>query len=164
MDANMKYIFSLALVLASVASFAQQPEEKDKTAIQEKINLFFSALEKRDTVLYKSLILPGGQLWSIRHGEDSFRVRMRSFEQDMIGLVSASSLLEERPFRMDIKIHHNIAVAWVPYSFSQDGKLSHCGIDVFTLFRTAEGWKILNLSYTAEPGGCEELRKNYRIQ
>ena len=160
----MRYLIALTLLFSSLYCLAQKQEETDKKAIREKINLFFSALEKRDTVLYKSLIIPGGQLWSVRHREDSFRVRMRNFEQDMIGLVSASSLLEERPYQMDIRVHHHIAVAWVPYSFSQDGKLSHCGIDVFTLFNTAEGWRILNLSYTVEPGSCEELKKEYRIQ
>jgi hypothetical protein len=160
----MKYLFTLALLLASAASFAQQPEETDKKAIREKINLFFSALEKKDTLLYKNLVLPGGQLWSILRKGDSLRIKTRSFEEDVNGLVVFRERLEERPYKMDMAVHHDIAVAWVPYSFSRDGKLSHCGIDVFTFFRTAEGWRILNLSYTVEPDGCEGLRKKYGIE
>ena len=38
--------------------------------------------------------------------------------------------------------------------FWVDGKFSHCGIDIFDLVKTAEGWKISGLTYTVERTGC----------
>jgi len=43
---------------------------------------------------------------------------------------------------------------WTPYDFWVDGKFSHCGIDIFDLVKTAEGWKISGATYTVERTGC----------
>ena len=39
--------------------------------------------------------------------------------------------------------------------FHLDGKFTHCGTDIFTLVKTADGWKISGGIYTVEPTGCE---------
>ena len=51
-------------------------------------------------------------------------------------------------------MHGPIASVWTPYDFWVDGKFSHCGIDIFDLVKTAEGWKISGLTYTVERTGC----------
>lgn len=49
-------------------------------------------------------------------------------------------------------------MAWITYTFKVKGKFTHCGIDVFTLTKTNEGWKIVNTSYTKYVDGCDELK------
>jgi hypothetical protein len=53
-----------------------------------------------------------------------------------------------------VHVHGAIAVVWAPYDFHIDGKFSHCGVDTFSLVRTATGWQISGISYTVEPTGC----------
>ncbi len=55
-----------------------------------------------------------------------------------------------------------LAAVWTPYEVSVDGRLVHCGIDLFTLSRQAGAWKIDSISYTAEPSACDELRPEDR--
>lgn len=51
-----------------------------------------------------------------------------------------------------------IAQVWVPYRFSIAGKLSHCGIDAFTLVKRDDRWRIAGLVYTVESTDrCKEL-------
>jgi hypothetical protein len=51
-----------------------------------------------------------------------------------------------------------IAHVWVPYRFSISGKLSHCGIDAFTLVKRDDRWRIASLVYTVETTDkCKEL-------
>ena len=51
-----------------------------------------------------------------------------------------------------------IAVVWTPYEFWSNGKTSHCGIDVFDLFKEQGAWKISHAMWTVEPDACPSLR------
>lgn len=159
----MKRVLFVFLVFASLSSYAQESEAKSQEIIREKVNLFFKALEKRDTALYRTLVIPGGQIWTVRERQDTLRTSTRTFERDMDGLASGTELLEERAYLIEIKIHNDIAVAWVPYQFTLAGKFSHCGIDVFTFLNTSQGWKVINLSYSVEPNGMDALKKKYGV-
>ena len=41
-------------------------------------------------------------------------------------------------------------MVWTPYDFHIDGRFSHSGIDVFTVVRTADGWRIASIAYTVD--------------
>ena len=49
-----------------------------------------------------------------------------------------------------VQVHERIAMVWAPYDLWVNDKFSHSGVDVFTLLKTAEGWKISSCSYTVE--------------
>ena len=46
------------------------------------------------------------------------------------------------------------AVVTVDYSFYAGERFSHCGIDAFQLFKSADGWKIFQLTDTRRTTGC----------
>ena len=62
-------------------------------------------------------------------------------------------------FSAEIKIHEQIGMASVPEELSIIGKFSHCGVDVFALFKGNDGLRIVNIYYTIEPNGCAELKQ-----
>ena len=138
---------------------AQSREEADKKIITEKVNHFFEALEKKDTTLYSSIVMPNAQIWVVRMFKDTLRNPMRTFGEDFKRLAVMKETIEEKPFKYTISIHNDIAVVWAPYTLSLSGKFSHCGIDVFTLLNTPDGWKIVSTVYSVEPGGCAEIQK-----
>jgi hypothetical protein len=65
------------------------------------------------------------------------------------------ALLERFTAPPRVSIQGRIAQVWGEYEFLRDGQFSHCGIDSFTMFKTAEGWKIATIVYTAETTGCK---------
>jgi hypothetical protein len=152
-----KYFLTLPLFV-SLHSYAKVKTNTEKKAVQETVKLFFEALEKKDTVLYKNIVFTNGQICTVRRQQDTLKSSVRSFADDMKRLVSMSTVIEERPLRYEIKIHIDIAIAWVPYTLSLSGKFSHCGVDVFTLLKTTGGWRIVNASYSVEPNGCAALK------
>lgn len=137
----------------------QAQEATDKKAVISMVNQFFEALEKKDTALYGSLVMRNAQIWVSRKLNDSLQTPMRSFAEDIQKLPQYKETLLERALSYLVTIHNNIAVAWVPYSFHLGQKLTHCGIDVFTLLKTTAGWKIVSTVYTVEPDGCAALQK-----
>lgn len=155
----MKNLFLIFFLLVGLNALAQSKTEIEKNSVMEKVNQFFVALEKKDTMLYNKLVLKGGQIWTVRKLKDSTKTSMRSFSDDITKLAGMNTVIQERPLSFEINIHQDIAIAWVPYTLSLSGKFSHCGVDVFTLLKTDDGWKIVNLSYSVEPDGCGTLQK-----
>ncbi len=155
----MKKFLLAFLFFTSVHCYAQQNDEVEKKEILGKVNLFFKVLETKDTALYNTIVYPNAQIWTIRPQQDVLKIAMRSFSDDMVNLVAMKTVIEEKPLSYEIKIHNNIAVVWMPYTLSLSGKFSHCGVDVFTLLKASEGWKIVSTVYSVEPDGCASLKQ-----
>ncbi|GEM_PF-1176149 len=147
------------LLISSVCGFSQQDIKSDKALVLEKVNQFFEALAKQDTTLFKSIVLPGGQTWAVQEQGDSVRISMRTFEDRIKKFINPVQVIQEWLLDIEIKIHQQVAMAWVPYELNLSGKFSHCGVDIFTLVKNKEGWKIVTVAFTMEPDGCEDLKK-----
>ncbi|HLP37968.1 nuclear transport factor 2 family protein [Lacibacter sp.] len=153
----MKKIFLLFFVAISLCGKAQSTLEQEEKAILKKVELFFQSLEKQDTALYRNLFMPEAQGWSVRVRNDSIIYR-NWFNADRVkNLINPSAIVKERKLSYEIKVHQQIAMAWVPYTLSVSGKFSHCGVDLFTFIKTDLGWKISSCSFTIEPNGCDAL-------
>jgi hypothetical protein len=153
----MKKLILSFLIALSVDSFAQ---EQDKKEILQKVQQFFDALETQDTVLYKSILLKDGQTWAISEKDGSVRISMRQFSDRLKTLVNPASVIQEKTLSSQVMIHKQIAMAWVPYTLDISGKFSHTGVDVFTLLKTSEGWKISTLAFTMDYGSIPDQVRN----
>ncbi|MFZ6025168.1 MAG: nuclear transport factor 2 family protein [Bacteroidota bacterium] len=154
----MKKIILIWFLYISFTTHAQTSDVSGEKAIKETINSFFLSLEKQDTVLFKSVVLIDGQIWRVSNASNPKKYDVRDFRADINKLISKNKI-KEIPHRFEIKIHSGIAMAWVPYEFRVNEKFSHCGTDIFTLIQTSTGWKIVNLSYSIDKTGCEELKR-----
>ncbi|MEB2781257.1 nuclear transport factor 2 family protein [Algoriphagus sp. C2-6-M1] len=153
----MKNIFLLLALMSCFDCFSQEAEKTEEAAIKAVVNQFFESLEKQDTVLLKQVAFMEGQIWTVNNTVSPSRSRMRFFKDDLKSFLSKNSYLE-KAYSMDVKINGGMAMAWVPYEFRLNGEFSHCGVDVFTLIKQDEAWKIINLSYTIDKEGCDKLR------
>lgn len=153
---NVKNLFIILLFAISFDSFSQETTKSEVAAVKTVVNRFFESLEKQDTVLLKEVAFMEGQIWTMNNTVSPARHRMRFFKDDLKTFQSKNSYHEEA-YSMEVKIHEGIAMAWVPYEFRLNGEFSHCGVDVFTLIRNEGSWKIINLSYTIDKKGCDEL-------
>lgn len=153
----MKIILCLLLVIVSFQLNGQNSHPEEKQILQ-KVNQFFEALEKQDTILLKSIVLLDGQTTSIRTQNDSLQTRTALFKDRMRSFVNPQSVIYEKMLSAEVKIHGRIAMAWVPYTLSINQNFNHCGIDVFTFFKTNDGWKIVSLDYSVEPSVCPERK------
>jgi hypothetical protein len=153
----MRTILLLIFVTCNLCGIAQSTSEKEENAILEKVELFFQSLEKQDTALYRSLFMPNAQGWSVRVRNDSIIHRNWFNAERVKNLINPSAIVEEKKLSYEIKVHQQIAMAWVPYTLSVSGKFSHCGVDLFTFMKTDQDWKITSCSFTIEPNGCDAI-------
>lgn len=99
------------------------------------------------------LMTPEAQVYAAgtRSGAPDFRMRTAESQR----AAGRRAPIIERGFSPDVRIAGTIAVVWLPYDLYVDNAWSHCGVDVFTLVRVGDRWRIANLTYSIEqPPAC----------
>jgi hypothetical protein len=121
---------------------AATPEEQ---MVLAPVRAMFDGMAKRDTAAIKEPLLPGGTMVLMRGG----RPTQMTFE-DFAARVGrpGTTHIEERIRDPLIRIDNDLAVVWAPFEFLVDGKVDHCGTDLFNLIRTDGKWLIASIADT----------------
>ena len=148
----MKSFAIVLLMILSNITFAQQDTEN----IKKTINLFFDGMKTNDTAIIRSSLDSSCFLYSIIHNKNGQTVLQQEaiadFLQQVISLKGKK--LDERLTSFDIKIDDAMAIAWTPYNFFFNDQLSHCGVNVFSLIKRNEKWKIMGITDTRRKDCC----------
>ena len=142
----------LAILLFSlIPLIAQTPDEKAAVDAAQKL---FDGMAARDAAMIRSVLLSDARLYSVQDsGAASPGVAGTDFATQIAAIKSEP--LERFTGRPEVLIHGRIAQVWGEYEFLRDGKFGHCGVDSFSLLKTAEGWKIATIVYTTEVASCK---------
>lgn len=138
---KMKNAFLFLFVLFSFSGQAQ------KEAVQKTIETFFEGFHAKDTVKIKSTCSEKLMLQSIKENAKGNKLtdeKVNEFYKS-IATIPAEIKFEERILSYSIQVDGTIAHAWTPYEFYINGKLSHQGVNAFTLFLDGAIWKIVHL-------------------
>jgi ketosteroid isomerase-like protein len=135
---------------------AQQSQEK---AVEIAIKDFFEAFHAQDSTLLREKVTADIRMQTIGKsstGTDSvITVAFESFVNSIVRIPDTLAF-EERLLSISAKVDGSMAQAWTPYEFWIDGKLSHCGVNSFQLFKENNSWKILHIIDTRRREGCRE--------
>ncbi|QRP62556.1 nuclear transport factor 2 family protein [Rhodanobacter sp. FDAARGOS 1247] len=115
------------------------------------VDALFVAMARHDVEASRRLILPGAN-FVVLLPDGKLRIEADTGYLDTLSKRKEAFL--ERIWDAQVTVQGNLAQVWAPYDFHLDGKLSHCGIDSFSLARTADGWRIAGISYTVQKVGC----------
>lgn len=119
-------------------------------AVQE----LFDAMARGDSAALRDLLLPGAQIAVPTRREGEWAVA-RSSTDEFIRSVVETRGLEERMRDPEVRVDGRMATVWAEYAFYLDGRLQHCGVDAFQLFRVDGRWRIQHVAYTRRIGTCE---------
>ena len=150
----MKLITTAIFVISCNLLLAQQPED---AAVKNTINTFFKGMKNNDTALINTTVDTTAFLYSISSDKGGStkldNEKMSDFLKQVASLKGQN--LDERLQSYNINIDGAMAIAWTPYKFFFNDKLSHCGVNVFTMIKRSSGWKILGIVDTRRREGCE---------
>ncbi|WP_281865729.1 nuclear transport factor 2 family protein [Flavobacterium sp. GSB-24] len=138
----MKTYFILFFLLLCIYSNAQKQE------VQKSIDVFFDGFHQRDSMKIKSVCADKMILQSI--SESSSKGNKLSDESTKEFYKSIASIplnikFQEKILNSNIQIDGTMAHVWAPYEFYINDKLSHTGVNTFTLFKEKDIWKIIYL-------------------
>lgn len=144
----MKNTLLILVFLGLVSKLqAQQTEE---AAVRATIGRMFEGMKKGDSTLVRSVFHPTARLQSAFVNSDGKSMLQSEAIDRFVKAVGTphKEVWDERVLNYDIKIDDNLATVWTPYEFYLDGKYSHEGVNAFQLFRSANGWKIIQICDT----------------
>ena len=138
-----RFVFGIILATSlSTPAFAQSVEEQ---AVLAPIHAMFDGMSKRDAAAIKAPTLPGGTMVLMRDGKPS-QMTFEAFA-DRVGKPGTTQI-EERIHDPMVRIDNDLAVVWAPFDFLVDGKVDHCGTDLFNLVRVDGRWVIASVADT----------------
>ncbi|MGC1293985.1 MAG: nuclear transport factor 2 family protein [Alloacidobacterium sp.] len=140
-----QFVFFFGTILAaSLATrpFAQSAEEQ---AVLAPIHAMFDGMSKRDAAAIKAPTLPGGTMVLMRDGKPT-QMTFEAFAE-RVGKPGTTQI-EERIHNPLVRIDNDLAVVWAPFDFLVEGKVDHCGTDLFNLVRVDGRWMIASVADT----------------
>jgi len=130
---------------------ALSPEQQ---AALQPLQLMCEGLVKKDARLIQDQLLPGGMATQIREG-NPVQMHFDFFDARLQQLFETShDRFEETLYHPEVQIDHDIAVIWAPYLFTVNGKMDHCGTNVFTMYRRDGRWLVSNVADNERHEDC----------
>ncbi len=133
---------SITTAILTLSLHAATPEEQ---AVLAPIQAMFDGMSKRDAAAIKEPTLPGGTMVLMRDGKPT-QMTFEAFAE-RVGRPGTTHI-EERIHDPLIRIDNDLAVVWAPFDFLVDGKIDHCGTDLFNLVRKDGKWLIASIADT----------------
>jgi hypothetical protein len=148
----MKIFRQIRLVLlvagataASLLNSSLHAATPEHQAVLAPVKAMFDGMAKRDATAIKEPLLPGGTMVLMREGKPT-QMTFEAFA-DRVGRPGTTQI-EERIHDPLVRIDNDLAMVWAPFEFLVDGKVDHCGTDLFNLVRKDGKWLIASLADT----------------
>ena len=139
MKTRVVAILGFTFAVTSIHAVAQD------SAVLAPIDALFQGMMDRNPAAIKAAALPGTVLVLMRDGKP----KQMTIEEFADHLSKPSKThIEERIHDPMIKIDNDLAVVWAPFDFLVDGKVDHCGTDLFNLVKAGGKWSIAGVADT----------------
>ena len=152
----MRFYLTTILVLFAASTFSQATDEDE--AIKEVIHRVFKAMELGDSAMLRTTFVDNPATATVfRSKADEPMLRQDAGIENFLKAVGTphQEVWYEEVWDLEVRRDGDMAQAWCEYAFYVGNKFSHCGVDVFHLFRSKEGWKIFHLADTRRTTGCD---------
>jgi len=143
-------VIPIVIAVLVTATLSAQSGNSEKDAVLKAVQIFFDTMAAKDVEGARAILQPQGRFHAMGMRDGKPDVRAFSNEEYFADLQASKQKMRERTWNPEVSVHGLIATFRAPYDFWIDGKLSHCGIDVFDLIKTEDGWKIAGGVYTVE--------------
>lgn len=149
----MKFLLLIFFCCFLQMAIAQTDNDKIKASIET----FFSGMRKNDTAQIRSVTDSSCFLYSVMQTKDGKTILDKEafdgFLQQVIQLKGQS--IDEQITSYSIQTDGALGVAWTPYRFYLNGQFYHCGVNVFTMIKRGDQWKIMGITDTRRRNGCD---------
>ena len=135
MNRHARLVFLFGTILATGLATHTMAQSAEEQAVLAPIHAMFDGMSKRDAAAIKAPTLPGGTMVLMRDGKPA-QMTFEAFAE-RVGKPGKTQI-EERIHDPLVRIDNDLAVVWAPFDFLVDGKIDHCGTDLFNLVRVEE--------------------------
>ncbi len=141
----LSILFLASAIITAVVINPLDAQTSDEKAVLAPIHEMFDAMARHDVAAFKKPLLAGGSLTLMRNGKP-VQLTFDAFAE-AIGKPSKGPI-EERIHDPLVRVDNDLAVVWAPFEFLADGKVDHCGTDLFNMVRVDGQWLIASVADT----------------
>jgi hypothetical protein len=148
---------SLIALLCMVSGFHVNAQTKE-AEVRATVNRLFDGMRAGDSAMVRSAFLTGAFMGSLsKNPKDSLVIHHENSIDGFLKAVGTphNEKWDERIYDVKISIDDPMAIVWAPYKFYRGETFSHCGVNVFTMVKTAVGWKIREITDTRRKQDCQ---------
>ena len=139
---------------AAPAAQAASPAD-DRAAVLAVVKALFDGMRTGDSAAVRAVFHPQVQLTTMVTQNGAPVVEFGALDKFLAAVGAPHPVVwDERTHGEEVRIDGTLAQVWTKYDFFAGDKFSHCGVDAFTLARTADGWRIVALGDTRRRTGC----------
>lgn len=142
-------------VLSVTSPATAQVPSAERAQVLAIADSALATISRSDFVALTDLMLDSAVTFSagVRDGQVRLSYRSRASQR----AAQSDRTLTERGFDPTVQISGPMAMVWMPYDLYVNGAWSHCGVDVFTMLKAEEGWRIATIAWSIEqPPACEK--------
>ncbi len=155
-----KFIFLLLFLgFVPIAATAQASSTTNEDeAVIQVIKQLFDGMRAGDSSAVRAVFADDMKLASVFTNKEGVPKRItQGGADDFVKSVGTphEEVYDERIWTYEVKVDGRLATAWTEYTFYLGDKMSHCGVNAFTLFNGPEGWKITNITDTRRRSNCK---------
>lgn len=145
MTKPLRSLLLFAAFIPALHAATPASNSSDTTAVLAPVQALFRGMAARDAAAIEAPLLPGGSLTLMREGKP-IQMTFAAFAQRVAQPGTTPAV--ERIHHPLVRIDHDLAVVWAPFDLTVDGKLDHCGTDLFSLVRRNGQWLIASIADT----------------
>lgn len=137
------------VLLVSGCATVPAAAESEREAVLATVQGFFDWIEFGEPARAAATVLPEAAFINLRAQEGGPVVQHFTMAESLARRGSDTRALREAIVgEPTVLIEGDLATVWCHYTFHIDGKLSHTGVDSFSLLRTRDGWRVAGGCYT----------------
>jgi hypothetical protein len=142
----------LAVVIVFIATStplaAQAPADGD-AGVRAAIEQLFDGMRTGDSTAVRAVFHPEARMLTaaVRNGETLLQAGSIDEFVQAVG-TPHPEVWDERIDDLEIEVDDPLATAWMDYRFHLGETFSHCGVNAFQFLRTAEGWRVIQITDT----------------
>lgn len=142
------------LLILTALCFSATVYGQDNSELLAVADEALARISEEDSAGLAALMIPEAMVYiGFEEDDGSFRVGIRTYESTRDRAIEVD--LVERGWDPTVMVSGTIGIVWYPYDIYVDGEWSHCGVDIFNMIRTNDGWRIAALQYNVQqPPEC----------
>ena len=135
-------------LLGALPAGARAQDAATRAQILAVVDSALVGISSGDMLAFTDLMTSEATMMPVRtkDGVASYTVRTRAADR----ATEMRKGITERGWSGEVRVSGSLATVWLPYDLYIDGTWSHCGVDSFTLVKTAAGWRIATMAWSAE--------------
>jgi hypothetical protein len=147
----------IAMCFAFAKAYSQQVTANANETVKltssdasQLVTEFFVAFHQQDTTAMREMMVASPQMQSQLKKDGNIQYAETTIDTFLSSIASIPDNVqfEERLTSMEVLSGNGVATVHTDYEFIVNQNLSHTGRNIFTLFQTADGWRIAQIADT----------------